>query len=300
MNSRGLFMKTYTNRRCDQGFSLAQVLVTMVILGVLSIAVGLTVFSLVGDSRNTVLAANVQTAATAVQTTLALNPPLAQFEDVNSDGTPDGEDAGLVVAAGELPQALMDALVEAAPLNWVTGGTAADWALAANDGPDTVRVQMLRSAAPAAATAATAPAAPWLIDDGAAIRLHARNSDDSWACALIVMRPRTSAQVGAAAAVTYPAVTAADVGRLRGIWYDSGPFADPDATANSTGLHHCSPTFVTAGQVIPPGAGVTGRAVLPSSATEWDIPLDKLATTAAPANDASGEKNMRRSVPAFE
>ena len=67
---------TPRDSRDDGGFSFAQVIVTMVIVGILGGAIGFTAFQFIGQSRETVLAANIRTAADAVQNTLALNPNL--------------------------------------------------------------------------------------------------------------------------------------------------------------------------------------------------------------------------------
>ena len=74
-----LLRRAHSNQdrdRNDEGFSFAQVIVTMVIVGILGGIGTFAAFQYIGQSRETVLSANIQTAAAAVQNTLALNPGL--------------------------------------------------------------------------------------------------------------------------------------------------------------------------------------------------------------------------------
>lgn len=218
-------MDNHYNRRCDGGFSLAQILVAMVIIGVLSVAVGLTTFSLIGESRETVLANNVRTAAQAVNTSLSLDPGL--YPPAARTSVSDGD--------GVIPQNLLDELGRIAAFNWqttteLTATTAHvdNWLLVETDDVEDIRIQaIVRSNAgtPAVAAAATgangddtrAPVVDWLRQTGGAIRLHARNGDGAWACALIVLNP------------------VPDAARVQGVWYEAG------AIVTNDGIAHCDP-----------------------------------------------------------
>ena len=93
-------------RRNDEGFSFAQVIVTMVIVGILGAAIGFTAFQFIGESRNTVLTSNTRVAAAAIQNTVALKPHLM-----------DGVDA----TTGALDAALLSELSNVAGFTWLTG-----------------------------------------------------------------------------------------------------------------------------------------------------------------------------------
>ena len=280
---RNLWAKTRNTpqgSRDDAGFSFAQVIVTMVIVGILGGAIGFTAFEFIGQSRETVLAANVRTAAEAVQNTLALNPNLKK--DVAAD-------------TGQAPAVLIGELANAAGFDWkTTGATSAQdgWVFDLGDGAETVHIQFLGKATAAGAvrgttatppTDAESPKANWMIENGDAVRLHAQNDDGAWACALVVFRPNYTLGT-AIATVTAEAVEA----NLRGIWYDAG------STIELDGLHHCSPVNVTAQTIsaanIAAGhpAGTTNEP-LPASGSEWTIP----------AETGIDARTLQRTVPAF-
>ena len=101
------------DQRDDAGFSFAQVIVTMVIVGILGGAIGFTAFQFIGQSRETVLAANIRTAADAVQNTLALNPKL-------KDGT--------AAATGAPSAGLISELSNAAGFTWSPETPSYSWA----------------------------------------------------------------------------------------------------------------------------------------------------------------------------
>ena len=289
-----------TPDRNDGGFSFAQVIVTMVIVGILGGAIGFTAFQFIGQSRETVLAANIRTAAEAVQNTLALNPDLRD---------------GVDTTTGEVSEGFKGALSNAAGFDWKSGvGT--EWTLDSGDGVETVHVQMILQeraaitgppAIPAIdireASATEAPAVDWLVDQGDAVRLQIRNDDGAWACALVVLRPDW-------------ADTASSLeveGNLRGIWFDAGANIPGD-----DGLHHCSPVTVQDADLTGTAArfgiavGADGKLPPPDDGSIWTIPhnddgdLDTAenddATTAGNGGTSSGDipqRILQRTVPEF-
>ena len=284
-------MSPNTSHRDDYGFSFVQMIVTMVIGGILLTTVGFAAFQYIQTARETVLEANIRTAAEAVQNTLALNPNL------RTTGTP-------AVPALEVPgaasPALLSELTNAAGFTWTTTDTATSgntggWVFADTDTPNVVHIQMIEKAATAATTSAAVagagaviPAAPkvrWLVDDRDAVRVQIRNEDGSWACALIVLRPDWNTTM--AGGTPNEADQATVEGNLRGIWYDAGANIPAD-----NGLHHCSPTyngalsafagttaiggFVTPGSFgnedAKDGATTVTRDPLPADGSTWNIP----------------------------
>ena len=269
-------------QRDDEGFSFAQVIVTMVIVGILGGAIGFTAFQFIGQSRETVLAANIRTAADAVQNTLALNPNLKA-----ADGTTGAPDTALTSELGNV-----------AGFTWAGDQFPFD----TTDGVETVRIQMLVKGAAAAATATNAPKVTWLVDNFDAVRLQIRNSDGAWACALVVLRPDwTEGDADDQAQAE---------GNLRGIWYDAGANIPTDNTEVG-GAHHCSPT--TLGDVAThAGGGRTAATAikdsLPASGSEWTIPYTSGPAAATAMVDdpgaASGDPDvpgrwLQRTVPDF-
>ena len=283
---RNLWAKTRNTpqgSRDDAGFSFAQVIVTMVIVGILGGAIGFTAFEFIGQSRETVLAANIRTAAEAVQNSLALNPNLKE-----EDAVPD-------IASGKASGALISELANVAGFNWKTTGAeaAADgWVLEDDDGAETVHIQFLADGTGAGAAqgdatspadAADAPTVGWMVGDRDAVRLQITNEDEAWACALVVLRPDWAAGTKQATVE----------GTLRGIWYDAGSEIDDD-----DGLHNCSPTTVanvdaSGGSYGNTNAGDSDAAAtkepLPADGSTWDIPVD----------GSNAARSFQRTVPAF-
>ena len=273
--------------RNDEGFSFAQVIVTMVIVGILGGAIGFTAFQFIGQSRETVLAANIRTAADAVQNSMALNPNLK---------------ASTALATGVPTTGLLSELSNTAGFTWK--GDAFPFVDA--DGVDTVRIQMINQDGTAvAATTALTPVVDWLVGDQDAVRVQIKNEDNAWACALIVLRPNWATGTD-----TQQATAEAN---LRGIWYDAGSNIPGD-----NGLHHCSPTTVAtmdrsnAARTADYGIGIApadkGLAPLPFDGSNFAIPFDGTpgdatvedddGLTAAPADDIDG-RLLQRSVPDF-
>ena len=202
--------------RNARGFNYIQLIVGMIIFVALSRIVGPPAFRMITRARSTALEANIQTAAETVRNVLAIDP--ASRGDMSSSTT------------GEPTDSLLAALTDDAPFNWE-----ASWALTGTDDSDTIRVQLIeKDGAAAPATTPTPPKVDWLLNDWDAVRVHARNQDGAWACALIVLKPNaaaldadTDASVGINGADDggTPAnnMTVANANaRLRGVWYDSG------------------------------------------------------------------------------
>lgn len=266
--------------RNNKGIGPTGVVVTIIILAILAAVGGPPLFGLIFDAREFKLESNVREAAQIVQQRLTLEPDWMGTDGFASNGVPE--------------EALLVALTEDAPYDWETA-----WALGTNDDDNTIRIQAVRAGrtsasppVPALAAAATAapPAVDWLAQNGGAVRVHARNADGRWACALVVVRPTPNmhelwdvaryhnqsagtvngltivSTTDAPTAVTpMPSADAQIINQrlmnawLSGIWYDSG-----DVVSADNGLHDCSPVDDT---------GTTGtiKATLPTSASEWNI-----------------------------
>ena len=279
-------MHTNPARRDDAGFSFAQVIVTMVIVGILGAAIGFTAFQFIGESRNTVLASNTRVAAEALQNTLALKPHL--MDDVDT-------------TTGALDAALLSELSNVAGFTWLNGTAntvpedADDpgWQLHSDDTVETVRVQAILDGTATGASNAVPPTVSWLVGNGDAVRLHIRNQEGAWACALIVLRPNWTAGTEDAQAEA----------ALRGVWYGSGVDIAEDAAGNTDdhketgGKHHCSPATVTAVTVAAVfGHGVSVNDPLPANAATWQIPADDDGSGRA-ADQEIAARSLRRTVP---
>ncbi len=297
---RNLWAKTRNTPRDsdDAGFSFAQVIVTMVIVGILGGAIGFTAFQFIGQSRETVLAANIRTAADAVQNTLALNPDLR---------------GGVTAATGAPSTSLISELSNTAGFTWSPGTYA--WAFQSGDDVEIVRIQMIDKGAAGGVglttptgAATTPPAVRWLVDDWDAVRVQIRNGDGAWACALIVLRPDWTKGIAGTAATTTPDQELEAEGNLRGVWYDAGSNIPSD-----NGLHHCSPATI-ADEDLQAAYGITTAVAtagandpLPASGSEWTIPYTSgpaaaaalnADTTTATTDDIIG-RWLQRSVPDF-
>ena len=279
-------MHTHTHTRDDQGFSFAQVIVTMVIVGILGAAIGFTAFQFIGESRNTVLASNTRVAAEAVQNTLALKPHLM-------------DDVGGTVTTGELNAALLSELSNVAGFTWLNGSAGVGaaggpgWQFHDDDTVETVRVQAVLKGTAAGASLTVAPTVSWLIGDGDAVRLHLRNEEGAWACALIVLRPNWTAGTSASE-------NAQAEGALRGVWFGSGVDIVEDSVGGADvatgGRHHCSPAsaVAVAAEGFGRTSGTTALDPLPANAAAWDIPSHKATTTGA---DDIAARSLQRTVP---
>lgn len=264
--------RTPTGRR-DHGFSMLELLIGMVILGVLG-AIGYGVYTnFIADARDTALDQNIQTAASELQSAVALNPTITVSD-------------------------LVDEMTARTSFDWTS-----TWAFGTSNEPTTIRLQYIIHDATdpddaVAATPAAAPTVGWGIADQSAIRVHLANAEQEWRCALIVLRPSAGklAEAGTGATAGFGAALDDDVAsskaaQMRGIWYDGGSVHDDD------GLHDCSPvsaafTFgawratptasTTAANGLGAGtettcavSGTTGAvssACLPANAQTWHIP----------------------------
>ena len=273
----------------DSGVGVTGVVVTIVILGILAAVGGPPLFAIIFDAREFKLENNLQEAAQVLQQRLTLSPE-QMTDGVDTDGVPN--------------QTLITDLVEDAPYTWED-----NWTFAGTDNDETIRVQFLGSDSALAAASggaptgtvwptATPPDVDWIGLDWRAVRLHARNSDGRWACALIVVQAEASGAIASldtrypnvgtptgqttatANGITHAAAgapPAADVQRNNarlmsawqsGIWYDSGDVVTADG-----GLHDCSPVddSTSGGAVV---------ATLPASSSNWEIQDDDATTPA--------------------
>ena len=265
----------------DSGVGVTGVVVTIVILGILAAVGGPPLFSLIFDAREFKLENNVQEAAQIVQQRLTLEPDWLGDTGVKPL-------TASTAAAGDAmsTDSLLVSFVEDAAYDWKNDA----WALDGNDGDETIRVQFLKDDASGTAIAAgrdqdgsatadvnVPPHVDWISGDWRAVRLHARNSDGRWACALIVVQAEADGvQAGTAARYNDPASlppgitattnAASDEARnnsrlmnawISGIWYDSG-----DVVTAGGGLHDCSPVSF---------AAAAEEASFPRSSDRWEI-----------------------------
>lgn len=251
--------------RYDLGFSMLELLVGMVILGVLG-AIGYGVYvGFIRDARDTALDQNIQTAAAELQSVLALDPTLAD----NTAGVP-GTD-------------LITALTNRTNFVWDT-----TWAFPTNTDerePDVIRIQFIaKNSAADFPDGANPPEVDWLVDGESAVRIHIANPEDEWRCALLVLKPSTTVINDMGGTALTDAIAAAKAAELRGIWYDggSGLGSGPSATPYD-GLHNCSPvgnssgfgaynsTTNTNGCGQTSGSNTDSDECLPTDAQTWNI-----------------------------
>ena len=242
-------------KRREGGFTMNELLVVLIIIGVLGLIGTGVYFLFIRDARSTVLNANIQTAAEELQSVLAIRPSLAQT-------------ANRTQLVSEMT----------GRTNFVWDATA--WNSVAADDANTIRLQFIGNAAGASAvthpTASAAPAVRWAVENGA-LRLHLRNTEGEWRCALVVLRPDAS--------VITDETQAAE---MRGVWYDGGD-TQTGTLGTDAGAHDCSPIGILTTTAPAPGtagavAGITGGAscsttaaahadsCVASSAQQWVIP----------------------------
>ncbi len=289
-------VKAKSKERNCMGFNYIQLIVGMIIFVALSRIVGPPAFRMITRARSTALEANIQTAAETVRNVLAIDPA--------KRGDPGSTSGGRT--AGQPTDTFLAALTDDAPFNWED-----DWALAAEDDSDTIKVQFInKSATQAVAAGTTAPSVGWLLNAWDAVRIQARNQDGAWACALIVLKPDTDEldTDTSASSVDIVDITGGDVAsnthaigvaiadaRLRGVWFSSGAtytagdddqHCSPTATNSSAVTAGCSVgthTTVSAchdagGAFVPPIAASATIDPLPGSADTWGITTDRALT----------------------
>ena len=244
--------------RRDLGFSMLELLVGMVILGVLG-AIGYGIYTnFIRDARDTALDQNIQTAAAEMQSVLALEPTLASTANRGS--------------------ALVTALTSRTNFVW---NTTWDFDSSGNE-PDVIRYEFLTDGGPTQEASGTAGAVTWLVDGSSAVRIHTANPEGEWRCALLILKPSNS-DVKALETTANPiddASAAAYAAEMRGIWYDGGTSLVDD------GLYQCSPVSSRGAGTWtgkPSAAGPTCLATgtlgvnddcLPFDAQTWQIPVD--------------------------
>ena len=261
--------------RDNEGFSLLELVIAVAIIASLSV-IGFAIYSgITDDAEDTALDANIATAAEQVQFLLSDDPTIF--------GTG---------STGPQYNDFLAAISDRTDFEWASD----QYAFASTDQAGLIRVQALEAIpgnialsptgnSPVRGDSTTSPRVRWLIDTSSAVRLHMRNDDGNWRCALVISKPSvakltTSFAAGAYAtgAVGLPAATHGDgsaaistpiidaestaklmAAQLRGVWYDGG------SDIQNNGVHNCLPT-------IPGGAADAIDNDLPDSNRLWVIP----------------------------
>ena len=269
-----------------------ELLVVMIIIGVLGLLATGVYFAFIRTAEDTVLNANIQTAAEEVQSALALNPGLTG-------------------------QALITELSSRTNLVWDD-----DWDSTTSDTSEQVRFEIIQQGTTVVAPAAsgTAPTVSWLLDGNSAVRLHIRDGDSAvWRCALIILKP-SAASIQRLTATVYeddgstaaqplataheqivggstPAAPTKDqaaqfAAEMRGVWFDGG------SSQASNGVHDCSPVANTSA----PGASATQNdKYLPHDSQTWAIAafdaafLDPSSTDHPSTSATTGKRTLHRS-----
>ena len=276
-------------RRNDHGFSMLELLVGMVILGILG-AIGYGIYTnFIGDARDTALDQNIQTAAAELQSVLALEPTLA----TNTGGV-----------VGVPSDDLITAMTNRTNFVWDT-----TWAFdAAGNEPDIIRMQFIEDDPAALEAVAAPPKVSWLVDDTSAVRIHLANPEGEWRCAVLILKPSTTGVDGLGNAGTDVDAELATqkAAELRGVWYDGG------STLTAVGLHDCSPAsgratgaWVVADELTCAAGTVTGATAvdecLPADAQTWHIPGETSEVDAtSTAVTSSNVRTLHRSASSLD
>lgn len=237
------------------GFNLIELVIGVVAIAALSV-IGFGIYSNVTeDARATALNSNIQLAATNLDAAAALDPNIVDSTD---------------------PAALVQAMTERTSLSWN-----AVWE-SAEDEANVVRFEILEAGAPRIpVTGGTEPRVRWLVDDNSAVRLRMSNPQGEWRCALVIMKPSSSAlDTLPGTGSAFDSFTTTNyyddednrkqkAAELRGIWYDGGD------VVTTNGLHDCSPV----GSGAPDGITTTlfvdvsndGDVALPEDSNTWAI-----------------------------
>lgn len=241
-------------RRNEGGFTMNELLVVLIIIGTLGLIGTGVYFLFIRDARDTVLNANIQTAAEEIQSVLALQPSLA------TDLT-----------------ALETEMTGRTNFVW----DSANWDFQTGDDANTIQLQFIGKAAAAFPFGTAAPQVEWGVNAQSAVRLRLQNSENEWRCALIVLSP-SSSELESIGAAAVPAVGTGEgpqkAAEMRGAWYDGG------TSVVAGGRHDCSPV----------GVGGTPVAAwdhnVPDSAQEWNIAVATVGTTdSTSAADAANQ-----------
>ena len=145
----------------------------------------------------------------------------------------------------------------------------------------------------------------WLVDDNSAVRLHIANPEGEWRCALIVLKPSTSA-INTIMGGSAQAAAAASAAEVRGIWYDGG------SNANTNGLHDCAPS--SSRGTVAFSATATGNLTctiaasnvdnddcLPVDAQTWHIPVIAGETDSSSTSVTAGDvRTLHRSASSLD
>ena len=282
--------------RRDLGFSMLELLVGMVILGILG-AIGYGVYTaFIRDARDTTLNQNIQTAAAEMQRVMSFVADAAGAE-------------------------LTTELTNSTNFIWTEVDHTGAFLPGTDPNPDTIRFQMIDDGSvqhpteTATSPARTSPAVPWLVDgvSGQAVRLALANNEGEWRCALIILKPSPTdvKTAGGATAIPDGAAAAAKAAQMRGIWYDGGT----SRSGTYTGLHDCSPVATDQGAALTfttlfgddcAASGTAGTAqehCLPFNAQTWHLPATNPSTLTAATHylDVSstavpGVRTLHRSV----
>ena len=272
MKLRELFKNRDTN---DRGFNMLELIMVVVVIGILG-GIGFAIYRGVSDqARGTVLDSNIQTAAEELTGLLEVNP-----------------------LAADTPDALAAAMTDRTNFVWESS-----WDFDGTEGPDVIRFEMLTKGAPPTAglVSGTPPAVNWITStDGAAIRIHARNSEEQWRCALVIRHVSRDELTGTApaldsskygivgatgtavvvASLPAAALAAAEIG---GLWFDGGN------TIVDNGLHDCSPfgSVTSATCLDTTGTAQVSDGCLPDTANSWNIPDEDGHVDATSTNGTS-------------
>lgn len=292
--------------RDDSGFSMIQMVITMIAAVVLGLVAFNVVPGFLGQAETTAVQNNVREVARSFASRtlgetgnddarIRVASVTASSGDAASTGAPQAawinalaaEFPGLEfrntwVAADEDNAGLIR--IQFIGANTATGATGLRTRAGIDTNTDATGDAPTGHAAATDAATQRAPEVPWVTNDHSAVRIRARDGDN-WACALVTL----SSDFGYTAVATDDEIRLADSrvvasgaispdqasSRVSGIWFDAGDTMDA-----SNGLHHCSPVNDAA----------TDTAELPESGSAWN--LDYTAGT-TPAYGA-GTVTMRR------
>ncbi len=276
--------------RNDRGFNMLELIMVVVVIGILG-GIGFAIYQGISDeARGTVLDTNITTAAEQLQGVLSVDPTLA------------GEPRAAALAA-EMTNRTNFVWIHDAYAFPAVGGDAA-----------VVRFQWLRKAATGVAITAApttgasgGPVVDWVVDDASAVRLHIRNAENQWRCALVVMKPSLSV-LGVHATTNeyysggdrvYDTASSTNTetnaklaaAEISGLWFDGG---SPAAGSTYDHLHDCSPSAendlntCTAGTA----AAALKDTCLPENANSWNIPV-RNADWVDPSSTLGTSRNTR-------